>query len=319
MPTQHADERRNEVIKNKRTATPAATSQLLARMEDDDPLVREWAVEAMIGRRDRVKAVPALIERLQDDRADLRWYAARALGKLGIATDEIRQALGTALDDPDLYVRCFAAWAIGQLRFSEEIPNLQARLLRHRAEVGRKDEEAFSLGVALARLNTASPRNSTAVPLQQSLFPDPPQAKADASKDQRPKTKRQRLEEELLSTADATRIDRAGGTAEVRVAQRNRWEYARRQIVKERVLAERGRSCQLCGFTFRTTQGNDYAEAHHVIPVSEQKLDNPDNILVLCANHHRQMHYAAVEWPDGPKRPPVVLINGDRYPIRWTR
>ena len=98
---------------------------------------------------------------------------------------------------------------------------------------------------------------------------------------------------------------------------RGRWEYVRRLIVKERVLAERGRSCQLCRFTFRTKQGHDYAEAHHIIPVSEHSLDNPDNLLVLCANHHRQLHYADVEWPEGLKRPPAVVINGGRYPIRW--
>ena len=40
--------------------------------------------------------------------------------------------------------------------------------------------------------------------------------------------------------------------------------------------------------------------------------------VVLCTNHHRQLRYVAVEWPEGPKRPPAVVINGDRYPIRWS-
>jgi hypothetical protein len=39
---------------------------------------------------------------------------------------------------------------------------------------------------------------------------------------------------------------------------------------------------------------------------------------LVSANHHRQLHCAAVECPGGMKRPPAVVINGDRYPICWS-
>jgi hypothetical protein len=77
-------------------------------------------------------------------------------------------------------------------------------------EVGRHDEEAFSLGVALARLMTASPRLNSPTPAQQSL---PGMEPGSAEAAPRPKTKQQISEEELLSTADAMQIDRAGATA----------------------------------------------------------------------------------------------------------
>jgi predicted restriction endonuclease len=93
--------------------------------------------------------------------------------------------------------------------------------------------------------------------------------------------------------------------------------YVRSLAVKERVLAERGARCQVCGFTFRTKDGTDYAEAHHIRPVSAGGPDHADNILVLCPNHHRQLHRAEVTWPHGQSRPRGVVISGEAVRVRW--
>ena len=63
-----------------------------------------------------------------------------------------------------------------------------------------------------------------------------------------------------------------------------------------------GYRCQLCealslnpvGFTKK--DGRPYVEAHHITPVSlmETGTLSPSNIVTLCANHHRQMHYGNV-------------------------
>lgn len=69
--------------------------------------------------------------------------------------------------------------------------------------------------------------------------------------------------------------------------------------IGNKVKAVRGHQCQLCeavgwkpqGFVKRN--GQPYAEAHHVQPVSglvEGSL-GAQNIMVLCPNHHRQAHY----------------------------
>lgn len=38
--------------------------------------------------------------------------------------------------------------------------------------------------------------------------------------------------------------------------------------------------------------GSYYCEAHHIIPISENGTQVPENVIVLCANHHRMFHYA---------------------------
>ncbi len=63
-----------------------------------------------------------------------------------------------------------------------------------------------------------------------------------------------------------------------------------------------GFKCQLCDamgrdpIGFRKKNGDPYVEAHHVMPVSTQKLGAlaASNIMTLCANHHRQIHYGGV-------------------------
>jgi predicted restriction endonuclease len=60
--------------------------------------------------------------------------------------------------------------------------------------------------------------------------------------------------------------------------------------------------CQVCkaqgvieNSSFIKENGSRYSEAHHVIPLSENGTDFTDNIMCLCATHHRQMHYGDVK------------------------
>lgn len=64
-----------------------------------------------------------------------------------------------------------------------------------------------------------------------------------------------------------------------------------------------GFKCQICealnhnSYSFKKRNGEYYSEAHHVIPVNEiskTKL-SIDNLISVCANHHRQIHYGDVE------------------------
>ena len=62
--------------------------------------------------------------------------------------------------------------------------------------------------------------------------------------------------------------------------------------------------CQICEalgknpHSFETKRGNFYVETHHIIPVSEQVVGSLGiaNLLTLCANHHRQLHYGNVDF-----------------------
>ena len=48
--------------------------------------------------------------------------------------------------------------------------------------------------------------------------------------------------------------------------------------------------------TFRTNAGNNYVEAHHVVPVSlgQPGTLSPRNMISVCASHHREMHYDTI-------------------------
>lgn len=53
-----------------------------------------------------------------------------------------------------------------------------------------------------------------------------------------------------------------------------------RKEIKEQVGEP---SCYFCGFS-------EYVELHHLIPVSWGGLDEKDNLMWLCPNHHKLIH-----------------------------
>ncbi|SFT82926.1 HNH endonuclease [Paraburkholderia aspalathi] len=63
-----------------------------------------------------------------------------------------------------------------------------------------------------------------------------------------------------------------------------------------RLLKEaRGGKCQFCGHSFKTPGGGTYTEAHHLEQLANGGLDVSHNMLILCANHHRQFHFGYVK------------------------
>jgi predicted HNH restriction endonuclease len=80
-------------------------------------------------------------------------------------------------------------------------------------------------------------------------------------------------------------------------------KYIERGSIGSRLKKELGFKCQVCdalgqqALGFKKTNGEHYVEAHHVMPVSELEVGSlaASNVMVVCANHHRQMHYGGVE------------------------
>ena len=70
--------------------------------------------------------------------------------------------------------------------------------------------------------------------------------------------------------------------------------------------------CQIenCGFTFVKSNGDNYAEGHHLIPLAEGGSQDKQNVVILCANHHRMFHYANVEIRNFYQNKRSVTING---------
>jgi len=83
-----------------------------------------------------------------------------------------------------------------------------------------------------------------------------------------------------------------------------------------------GHKCQLCEamgldpLGFRKRNGEAYVEAHHVMPVASRAVGilSASNIMTLCANHHRQMHYGYVTVAVGEAWFEVE-VDGSKYKI----
>jgi hypothetical protein len=70
-----------------------------------------------------------------------------------------------------------------------------------------------------------------------------------------------------------------------------------------------GFKCQVCEalgndpIGFLKKNGQPYVEAHHVMPVSTKQIGSlsASNVMTVCANHHRQLHYGGIEVRISPK------------------
>jgi hypothetical protein len=68
--------------------------------------------------------------------------------------------------------------------------------------------------------------------------------------------------------------------------------YQRDIAVRQRVLAISNGHCELCGERgFLKSDGDSYVEAHHIIALAAEGADRVENVVALCANHHRQAHF----------------------------
>jgi len=85
------------------------------------------------------------------------------------------------------------------------------------------------------------------------------------------------------------------------------------QRIVDSLKGKYGNRCQIesCGDTFRKRGGGFYSEGHHLVWRAAGGGPEAENVVVLCANHHRMFHYADVEVgePEGSKR--EVRINGE--------
>lgn len=83
-----------------------------------------------------------------------------------------------------------------------------------------------------------------------------------------------------------------------------------------------GFRCQLCEVLgrdpigFKKRNGDPYVEAHHVMPVHRKEIGSLSaaNIVTLCANHHREVHYGDVDVGIGNETF-TFMIEGTRVTI----
>lgn len=76
--------------------------------------------------------------------------------------------------------------------------------------------------------------------------------------------------------------------------------------------------CQICGFAFMKNNDRNYSEAHHLDPLSLGGSQDEDNVVILCANHHRMLHYGKnVSIGDRIDNSRIVKVNDKELIIKY--
>lgn len=54
----------------------------------------------------------------------------------------------------------------------------------------------------------------------------------------------------------------------------------------KRILVSKIGECEICGFDFKPI-----LQIHHIVPISEYGNNQPENIVCVCPNCHKTLHY----------------------------
>ncbi|MGA2385924.1 MAG: HNH endonuclease [Candidatus Bathyarchaeia archaeon] len=73
--------------------------------------------------------------------------------------------------------------------------------------------------------------------------------------------------------------------------------------------------CQICGNSILKKNGEHYVEAAHIRRKSEKGPETPDNILVLCPNHHKEFDLGNRNLINHSAERIVFELNGNKYDI----
>lgn len=116
-PPSHADaQTRSKPLLNACAGDQSSVSYWAKTLKARDPQLRVRAASALGATRSEA-AVPALLEALKDENADLRLAAIEALGRIGREARGSIPALSEALTDTDPRIRSEAARALEKIKY----------------------------------------------------------------------------------------------------------------------------------------------------------------------------------------------------------
>lgn len=72
-------------------------------------------------------------------------------------------------------------------------------------------------------------------------------------------------------------------------------KYKRNNKTIAQLKIYRNFSCQICGEKIRKKDKGFYIEAAHIKPKCKKGCETPDNLMILCPNHHKEFDYGDVE------------------------
>ncbi|MFD2719985.1 HNH endonuclease [Hymenobacter monticola] len=77
-------------------------------------------------------------------------------------------------------------------------------------------------------------------------------------------------------------------------------------------------ACQVCNTKILKRDGTFYIEAAHIKARSQFGRETPDNILLLCPNHHKEFDYGETEITFHDADKVVFMMNGKSYSVTLT-
>ena len=271
-------------------ATVAELVQELLSSDNWQP-VKMWAAW-ILGLLRQPSAFPQLVSALTDENRDVRCHAALALGKL--RDERAVAALEKFIaEETDSLTSSYGIRALGHFARVPQRQDARDALLSLRNDESTPPELR---GVADEQLTGDTARmDADHVSVQMTMLDDitpgespPPNWPPDGV-----------VRRELRVTTVPPRDRRA--------------KEAHKKSMKA--------ICQICGEPpFEARGGGGFCEVHHIVPLRSGGPDGPPNLLAVCPNCHKKLHYArSVKYEPDPreKRARSVTINGVAFDIDW--
>lgn len=102
-------------------------------------------------------------------------------------------------------------------------------------------------------------------------------------------------EEELIKTFTEKELEDFKCVKEISTLTQTIKVFKRNQKIVNELKKLYDNKCQICDFTFKKDNGENYSETHHLAELGENGIDNIKNLIVVCPNCHKKLHYAKKE------------------------
>jgi len=76
--------------------------------------------------------------------------------------------------------------------------------------------------------------------------------------------------------------------------------------------------CQICGHSIEKKSGDYYIEAAHIQSKSKKGPERPNNIIILCPNHHKEFDFGDRKIIEHTNEKIIFKLNGKKYDVNLT-
>lgn len=98
----------------------------------------------------------------------------------------------------------------------------------------------------------------------------------------------------------------------------NHKKYKRDNKTIAEIKIIRNFKCQICNHSVRMKDGREYIEAAHIVPKHLKGRETPDNIILLCPNHHKEFDYGDLKILSHSKKEVHFILNSIHYNLKFS-